>query len=157
MSGMPAPCAYLCVRQEEQHKTICVMQHGKIKYEMQHKKEKVPLLGPFLFHAEDGSRTHKVLLPHGPEPCASANSATSARTIGIITHFHASVNTFFKKMQMRADGIRQTRPGGINSPALSPPPFRWRRAPPGRYTGSPWSRRDPPGTGCAGSAPPDRS
>ena len=28
--------------------------------------------------AEDGSRTHKVLLPHGPEPCASANSATSA-------------------------------------------------------------------------------
>ena len=34
---------------------------------------------PELFcHAEDGSRTHKVLLPHGPEPCASANSATSA-------------------------------------------------------------------------------
>ena len=29
-------------------------------------------------NAEDGSRTHKVFLPHGPEPCASANSATSA-------------------------------------------------------------------------------
>ena len=28
--------------------------------------------------AEEGSRTLKVLLPHGPEPCASANSATSA-------------------------------------------------------------------------------
>ena len=27
---------------------------------------------------EEGSRTLKVLLPHGPEPCASANSATSA-------------------------------------------------------------------------------
>ena len=32
----------------------------------------------FASDAEDGSRTHKVLLPHGPEPCASANSATSA-------------------------------------------------------------------------------
>ncbi len=29
-------------------------------------------------NAEEGSRTLKVLLPHGPEPCASANSATSA-------------------------------------------------------------------------------
>ncbi len=33
----------------------------------------------FASDAEDGSRTHKVLLPHGPEPCASANSATSAK------------------------------------------------------------------------------
>ena len=31
-----------------------------------------------LTNAEEGSRTLKVLLPHGPEPCASANSATSA-------------------------------------------------------------------------------
>ena len=35
---------------------------------------------PCLSPAEEGSRTLKVLLPHGPEPCASANSATSAFT-----------------------------------------------------------------------------
>ena len=32
--------------------------------------------------AEEGTRTPTPLRVHGPEPCASANSATSARDIG---------------------------------------------------------------------------
>ncbi len=79
-----------------------------MQYEMQHEKEKVPKIRDLL-SAEDGSRTHKVLLPHGPEPCASANSATSARTIRIITHFYAPVNTFFKKILLRKDAREKAR------------------------------------------------
>ena len=31
------------------------------------------------YHAGNGTRTHKGLLPHGPEPCASTNSAIPAQ------------------------------------------------------------------------------
>lgn len=62
---------------------------------MQHKKSPEPS-GLIHFNAEDGSRTHKVLLPHGPEPCASANSATSARTGVIIYQKMLPVNSFLK-------------------------------------------------------------
>jgi hypothetical protein len=34
----------------------------------------------YLVHAEEGTRTPTPLRAHGPEPCASANSATSARS-----------------------------------------------------------------------------
>ena len=34
---------------------------------------------PLVFGAEEGTRTPTPLRVHGPEPCASANSATSAR------------------------------------------------------------------------------
>ena len=42
------------------------------------RKNRNPFPSSCLSPAEEGSRTLKVLLPHGPEPCASANSATSA-------------------------------------------------------------------------------
>ena len=59
-------------------------------------------LFPFSVRAEEGSRTLKVLLPHGPEPCASANSATSAFpflpffSLGTyyFTHFFQNVKLF---------------------------------------------------------------
>ena len=35
----------------------------------------------FLFGAEGGFEPARVLNPHGPQPCASANSATSASSI----------------------------------------------------------------------------
>ena len=38
----------------------------------------------YKIRAEEGTWTLKVLLPHGPEPCASANSATSAFAIAQI-------------------------------------------------------------------------
>ena len=41
-------------------------------------------------HAEEGTWTLMVLLPHGPEPCASANSAIPACTQYIIIFFHKS-------------------------------------------------------------------
>ena len=41
-------------------------------------KQEASFLTSCSYPAEEGSRTLKVLLPHGPEPCASANSATSA-------------------------------------------------------------------------------
>ncbi len=33
----------------------------------------------FSYYAVERTRTSTVLLPHGPEPCASANSATTAK------------------------------------------------------------------------------
>ena len=52
------------------------------------------------------------LLSHGPEPCASANSATSATARVIITHinekvkrflkiFHKNILLFFKKISKK--------------------------------------------------------
>lgn len=39
---------------------------------------------PFWNDAVERTRTSTVLLPHGPEPCASANSATTANYVTVI-------------------------------------------------------------------------
>lgn len=41
-------------------------------------KKSESLRDPEYFGAEGGTRTRTGLLPHGPEPCASTNSTTSA-------------------------------------------------------------------------------
>ena len=50
-----------------------------------------------------------VLPPHGPEPCASANSATSAKLFCIVP---ASVYLLYQINPMRKMGLEPTRPCG---------------------------------------------
>ena len=82
----------------------------------------------FLLPAEDGSRTHKVFLPHGPEPCASANSATSAfvasnfscATKIIIIDNPSFVNLYFKKYLSKFSCFRPHKPNSGLSRSPSP-------------------------------------
>ena len=62
------------------------------------KKNRNLLPSSCLNPAEEGSRTLKVLLPHGPEPCASANSATSAFAVFLTRH--TLFYTIFPKCQV---------------------------------------------------------
>ena len=92
--------------------------------------------------AEEGSRTLKVLLPHGPEPCASANSATSAFAVFLTRHtlfytifpkcqvFFVFLFSFFPGSAAPLQSAPSTRPEpGSFSFRFSPPLFRQIPAP----------------------------
>ena len=60
-----------------------------------HKKNESTLMCELVFGARDGTWT-RTGLPHAPQTCASADSATLARTSDIIAKVYPIVNTFFK-------------------------------------------------------------
>src|ERR1700757_3070262 len=85
-----------------------------------------------LYGAEEGTRTPTPLRVHGPEPCASANSATSARKRSCRTTVR-----LWKRLRTTADGYLfivavvgincQTRGGSQDQEFVGV--NRWERAP----------------------------
>ena len=91
--------------------------------------------------AEEGTRTPTPLRVHGPEPCASANSATSARRDSADRsshrrdsrrrHAERAVDSFYSKPRCTASGRR--RSGRVATPGVTKASTRddergWREA-----------------------------
>src|SRR5437899_6980295 len=78
--------------------------------------------------AEEGTRTPTPLRAHGPEPCASANSATSAKVTGMRRALPIAFQEGLRVIFYRGIAGRQTRDVGRNDVGKFFPRFRVSRS-----------------------------